>query len=77
MCLGGLFIIADICRQVVSGLLSRVTATIESVGAPSDLNLAAGLGVGRLIITLPMKIKLDNTFLAPTGTSARTPARSC
>jgi hypothetical protein len=56
-------IVSDICRQVVGSPLNRVTATIESAGAPTDFNLGAGVGVGTPIVTLPVKIKLDNPFL--------------
>jgi hypothetical protein len=63
MCPSDIFIIADICRQVANSPLNRVTATIESAGTPTDFNLAAGLNVGQPIVTLPVKIKLDNTFL--------------
>jgi hypothetical protein len=63
MCPSNIPFIADICRQIVNNPLNRVTATIESAGAPTDFNLAAGLGVGQPIVTLPVKIKLDNPFL--------------
>lgn len=63
MCPSSIPFISDICRQVENSPLNRVTATIQSAGAPRDFNLAAGVGTGTPIITLPVKIKLDNPFL--------------
>lgn len=63
MCPSSIPFISDICRQVENSPLNRVTATIQSAGAPRDFNLAAGVGTGTPIITLPVKIKLDNLFL--------------
>jgi hypothetical protein len=65
MCPSNIPVIADICRQIVNSPLNRVTATIQSAGAPRDFNLAAGVGSGQPIITLPVKIKLSNPFLDP------------
>jgi hypothetical protein len=65
MCPSNIPVIADICRQIVNNPINRVTATIESAGAPTDFNLAAGLGTGQPIVTLPVKIKLSNPFLDP------------
>ena len=45
--------------------LNRVTATLQSAGAPSDFNLLAGLSKGVPIVTLPVKIHLRNPFLGP------------
>jgi hypothetical protein len=63
MCPSNIPVIADICRAVVDSPLNAVTATIESAGAPTDFNIAAGLAVGTPIISLPVKIKLSNVFL--------------
>lgn len=63
MCPSNIPIIADICRQIANDPNNRVTATIQSAGAPTDFNLAAGTGVGIPIFTLPVKIKLDNPLL--------------
>ncbi len=65
MCPSRIPVISDICERVVNNPLNRVTATIEPAGAPRDFNLAAGLGVGQPIVTLPVKIKLSNPFLDP------------
>jgi hypothetical protein len=65
MCPSDIPLISDICDQVVDSSLNRVTATIEAAGTPTDFSLAAGLGVGQPIVTLPVKIKLSNPFLDP------------
>jgi hypothetical protein len=43
--------------------LNKVIATLKSAGAPSDFNLAAGLSSGIPIVTLPVKIHLQNPLL--------------
>ena len=63
MCPSDIPFISDICERVENSPLNRVTATIEAAGTPSDFNLAAGLGIGQPIVTLPVKIQLDNPFL--------------
>ena len=66
MCPSNLPLVSAICLQLVNNPLNKVTATIQSAGAPTDFNLAAGVGTGTPIITLPVKIKLDNPFLGST-----------
>ncbi|GAB1508604.1 hypothetical protein [Actinophytocola sp. KF-1] len=65
MCPSKIPVISDICEKVVNSPLNRVTATIESAGAPRDFNLGAGVGTGTPILTLPVKIRLSNPFLEP------------
>jgi hypothetical protein len=43
--------------------LNKVIATLKSAGAPSDFNLIAGLSKGIPIVTLPVKIHLQNPLL--------------
>jgi sugar lactone lactonase YvrE len=45
--------------------LGPVTAVTESAGTPSDFDLFAGIQTGTPIITLPMKIHLENDTLGP------------
>jgi hypothetical protein len=45
--------------------VGTVTAVTESAGAPSDFNLFAGIVTGEPIITLPIKIHLENPALGP------------
>lgn len=54
--------------SVPGGLLglpigTNVTATVEPAGALSDFNLLAGLSQGQAIVTVPVKIHLQNSFL--------------
>ncbi|MFM9373648.1 hypothetical protein [Streptomyces sp. Da 82-17] len=63
MCPSDIPLVSDICRQLTDGRLNRVTATVESVGRPTDFNLLAGVVAGRPILTVPVRIKLDNPFL--------------
>lgn len=63
MCPSDIPFISDLCQDLVNNPLNRVTATIQSAGTPTDFNLAAGIGVGQPILTLPVKIKLDNPLL--------------
>lgn len=65
MCPSKIPVISDICDKVVNSPLNRVTATIESAGAPRDFDLAAGVTTGAPILTLPVKIRLSNPFLEP------------
>jgi hypothetical protein len=63
MCPSNIPFVSGICRQLAGGALNTVTATVEAAGAPSEFNLAAGLGVGQPILRLPVKIRLSNPFL--------------
>lgn len=63
MCPSNIPLVSMICMGIVNSPLNRVTVSIVSVGAPTDFNLAAGLGVGQPILTMRLKVKLDNPFL--------------
>ncbi|MDI3386254.1 hypothetical protein QIS99_08500 [Streptomyces sp. B-S-A8] len=63
MCPSDIPLVSDICARLTDSRLNRVTATVESVGRPTDFNLLAGVMEGRPILTLPVRIKLDNPFL--------------
>ncbi|MEU3654106.1 hypothetical protein AB0E67_14980 [Streptomyces sp. NPDC032161] len=63
MCPSDIPVISGICNQITNSTLNRVTATIESVGNPSDFQLLAGVTTGKPIITLPVRIHLQNPFL--------------
>lgn len=65
MCPSNIPLVTLVCMRVVNSPLNRVTVSIVSVGAPTDFNLAAGLGVGQPILTMRLKVKLDNPFLGP------------
>lgn len=68
MCPSRLLLVSQLCREATGNSLNNVFATVEPAGAPSDFNLAAGLGTGQPILTLPVKIHLQNPLLASTCT---------
>jgi hypothetical protein len=57
----------DICTSAASRApgLNVVTSTLESAGVPYNLNLAAALEPGKPIVTIPVKLHLQNPFLGP------------
>lgn len=65
MCPSDVPLVSVVCEQATNNGLNNVTATVEPAGAPSDFNLGAGLGVGQPILTLPVKIHLQNPLLGP------------
>jgi hypothetical protein len=66
MCPSDIPLVSALCAQATDNDLNRVTATVEPAGAPSNFNRVAALGVGQPIITLPVKVHLQNPLLAPT-----------
>lgn len=64
MCPSDVPVITQICNGITNSSLNKVTATVEPAGKPSGFSLAAGTSVGKPIMTLPVKIKLSNPFLA-------------
>lgn len=63
MCPSDIPVISAICDAVVDSNLNKVTATMESAGAPRNFDLSAAAVVGRPIMTMPVKIRLSNPFL--------------
>jgi hypothetical protein len=63
MCPSNVPLVSAVCRQATNNDLNNVTATVQPAGAPSDFDLAAGLSVGQPILTLPVKIHLQNPLL--------------
>jgi hypothetical protein len=51
--------------QITGTPVGAVTAVTTSAGNPSDFDLFAGIGTGAPIITLPVKIQLQNPALGP------------
>jgi hypothetical protein len=51
--------------QITGTPVGTVTAVTQSAGNPSDFNLFAGISTGAPIITLPIKIQLQNPVLGP------------
>jgi hypothetical protein len=57
-------LVAHLCKVLAGhSKLNKVIATLESAGNPSNFNLGAGLSSGIPIVTLPVKIHLQNVFL--------------
>ncbi|WP_433409527.1 hypothetical protein ACQPZU_05000 [Saccharomonospora azurea] len=63
MCPSEIPVLTALCEKAADSRLNRVVATVEPAGTPTDFSLTAGLGVGQPIVTLPVKIRLDNLLL--------------
>jgi hypothetical protein len=63
MCPSGDVAVAAICGLITNNALNTVSATVQQAGAPSNFDFFAGLGVGIPILTLPIRVKLDNPLL--------------
>ena len=63
MCPSDIPVISQICDAVVGSPLNTVTATLEPAGPATDFDLSAAVATGRPIMTLPVKIHLQNPFL--------------
>ncbi|MFE6974893.1 hypothetical protein [Streptomyces sp. NPDC057682] len=63
MCPNDVPVVSSICKTLTDVSLNRVTATIESVNNPTDFKLLAGTTTGQPIVTLPVRIHLDNPIL--------------
>lgn len=63
MCPSDIPVLTTLCEKAVDSRLNRVVATVEPAGTPTDFSLDAGLSVGQPIVTLPVKIRLDNILL--------------
>ncbi|MGI5439701.1 hypothetical protein ACQEV4_20630 [Streptomyces shenzhenensis] len=63
MCPSGIPAITAICEQLANSTLNKITATVESIGTPSDFDQSAGVVTGLPIVALPVRIHLENPFL--------------
>ncbi|WP_326656331.1 hypothetical protein [Streptomyces sp. NBC_00385] len=63
MCPSDVPVITGICNTLTDVNLNRVTATLESVNTPTDFQLVAGTTTGKPIVTLPVRIHLENPLL--------------
>ncbi|WP_232212923.1 hypothetical protein [Saccharomonospora saliphila] len=63
MCPSDIPVLTALCEKAADSSLNTVVATVEPAGEPSDFSLDAGLTTGAPIVTLPVKIKLDNPLL--------------
>ncbi|MFF9853881.1 hypothetical protein [Streptomyces litmocidini] len=63
MCPSDIPFITDICRQLSDADLNKITATVESVGTPSEFDQIAGVLTDMPIVRIPVRIHLQNPFL--------------
>jgi hypothetical protein len=65
MCPSDIPLVTAICDGLVGSPLNAVTATVEPAGQPSNFDRTAALAMGRPIISLPVKVHLENPILGP------------
>lgn len=63
MCPSNIPGVTAICKQLSDGKLNKITATLESVGTPSDFDQIAGVVTDQTIVNIPVRIHLENPFL--------------
>jgi hypothetical protein len=63
MCPSNVPLVTLLCNQATNNLLNKLTAVLKPAGNPSNFNLFAGLSPGKPIVTLPVKIQLQNPLL--------------
>jgi hypothetical protein len=63
MCPSNIPAVTAVCDEITDSQLNAVTAVVQSAGTPSNFSLAAGLSSGVPIVTVPVKIQLENPLL--------------
>ncbi|GAA2393323.1 hypothetical protein GCM10010420_17730 [Streptomyces glaucosporus] len=63
MCPSKVPVVTAICEQLANSDLNKITATVESVGAPRDFDQTAGILTDQPIVAIPVRIHLENPFL--------------
>lgn len=63
MCPSNVPLITAICKSLDDSSLNRITATMESVGAPYAFDQTAGILTDLPIVALPVRIHLENPLL--------------
>lgn len=63
MCPSNVPLVTVLCNEATNNGLNNVTAVVKPAGNPSNFNLFAGLSRGKPIVTLPVKIQLQNLLL--------------
>ncbi|MFI2645541.1 hypothetical protein [Streptomyces sp. NPDC018610] len=63
MCPSNIPAVTAICQQITDSSLNKITATVESVGSPSDFDQTAGIVTDQTIVAIPVRIHLQNPFL--------------
>lgn len=74
MCPSNVPAVTAICNQLTNSTLNKITATVESVGTPTDFDQSAGALTGLPIVSIPVRIHLENPFLGSKcyiGTAAK------
>lgn len=65
MCPSSNMLVRSICGRLTNSALNRVTAAVEDAGPPSDFDFNAGFQLGVPLMTLPIKVHLQNPLLGP------------
>ncbi|GAA2273940.1 hypothetical protein GCM10010145_52690 [Streptomyces ruber] len=63
MCPSDIPVITSLCRTLEGSALNKITATMESVGAPYAFDQTAGVLTDLPIVALPVRIHLENPLL--------------
>ncbi|WP_030996414.1 hypothetical protein [Streptomyces sp. NRRL F-5630] len=63
MCPSSVPVVGAVCDQITNSTLNRVTATVEPVGTPTDFQLFAGLGEKQPILSIPVRVHLQNPLI--------------
>lgn len=63
MCPSKVLAVSLVCSKITSSALNKVTAVVQPAGDPSSFSLANALGSGQPIVTIPVKIQLQNSLL--------------
>ena len=63
ICPSSIPVISAICQEIVNSPLNTVAAVVQPAGRPSHFNFGAGLTSGEPILTLPVKVQLQNPIL--------------
>ncbi|NEA40583.1 hypothetical protein [Streptomyces sp. SID11385] len=63
MCPSSVPVVSAVCGQITNSTLNRIVATVEPVGTPRDFALFAGLGEKQPIISIPVRIHLENPLI--------------
>jgi hypothetical protein len=63
ICPSNVPVVSAVCAEITNNTLNAVTAVVEPAGNPSSFSLAAGLSSGIPIVTVPVKIHLENPLL--------------
>jgi hypothetical protein len=63
MCPSNVLLVSQLCELATKNGLNGITAKVELAGTPSHFDFGAGLRTGEPVITLPVKLHLENPLL--------------